>query len=182
MNAIHAVNTDLNTNNEVTNEAVQPTIMPANHPVNRLGTLLESNQHGNIYGYRGVFYAWRAAEDMARGYECPTFVAAMEALRGYGAVMRVGYDDEGFGSNKLGHCIEKHGTTEIWKHQPSGFAKAIAYYVWEEDADQAICTSTLFSAREQCNVTPKASASNRTPPKSSYKQNQKGYRADTAKK
>ncbi len=140
-------------------------IQPINHPANRLGELIFIKANiGSIYKAKVGYYVWEA--DYARGYLFPTHAAGLISL-GY----RLGYDDDGFGKNKLGRCIEKHDNGEIWK------VSDYQYYVWVYKTEDCYQPTSLMHAREHLGVNTENTKTTKTLPKSAYPQNQKGYSA-----
>ena len=76
--------------------------------------------------------------------------------------------------NRLGKCIEKFASGEIRKCADGD------YFIWKDDQLVAR-TSALIAARKLVNIVPSNRKASQTAPKSSYPQNQKGYRADSVR-
>lgn len=146
---------------------------PCNDPLNRLGEIIDAHEGlGEIRRAKVdsvlVLFAWpvtSTAEVMRFDLE------KLEDARFYlnFPQRRVGMDNAGFGTERLGKVIERVGEGEIRKD-------GVSYYAWEKGADQAIRTLNLKEAREALgkvisHETPK------TKPKSAYEQNRKGYKA-----
>lgn len=143
--------------------------LPLNHPSNRLGELIFKREGvGEVRWHKLGFFAWDA-----EGYMVALSPSKIEAHKAIGMHHRVGYDDDGFGNNKLGRCIEKHADGEIWKVADHAFS----YYVWMNGNEEAHECFSLKSAREMLGIVPMPTTE--TLPKAHYAQNRKGYRADS---
>lgn len=151
-------------------------ILPADDESNRLGDVVFSHDNGEVRRHireSGVeyHYAWPLYE--RRGYRKNSFDEAMQFMKIRKPLGCADWE----GTVKLGRCIERGPLGEVWKHNVSvGTFDMYDYYVWMADGTDTKYCHNLSEARELVGIviqdnTPK------TPPKTAYAQNNKGYKA-----
>lgn len=157
---------------------VETTVLPINDESNRLGTLIVNTCGVKVYEHTRhngeiAYFAWET--DEARGFMFPTLDNAAAYL---GLRKPTGCADYN-GEVRLGKCIEKFPNGEIWKHTRTAEIHDFTdYYVWWNNGGCSFALS-LADAREMAGINAHIMSIHRSPPtapKSSYPQNQKGYR------
>lgn len=150
-------------------------VFPVNHPSNRLGELIfKRDGVGEVRKTRHSYFAWDV--EALRGFQYDSESAAFYHL---GLRRRTGYDENGFGENKLGRCVDKNSNGEIWKQSTPALGDYVDdYFVWLNDAEEAEYCLTLKEARGKLGII--AIPTTATLPKSAYAQNQKGYKAGSS--